>query len=76
MLITLLSFCTLFNSKSPCLIVDCMGMGDGKGQSALLVAMVMLYLIQEVLAVWSIGFNNPAHFINPTVQASRGNEFG
>lgn len=46
----------------------------GRGQSAGLVNMVILYLVQEVFAVGSVGFNNPTHFIDPAVQPSRGNE--
>ncbi len=34
-----------------------------------------LYLIQEVLAVRSIGLDDPAHFIDAAVQSPRGDEF-
>lgn len=30
----------------------------------------LAYLVQEVLAVWSVGFHDSAHFVNPAVQPS------
>ena len=70
---TRLSFCTLFSNKSPCLIVDCsvehqrLKIKTDQSECRL----CALYLIEEVLAVWSVGLHNSAHLVNTTVQPSR-----
>ncbi len=75
MLVTLLSFWILFSSRSPCLMVVWGGRAVGMDYGRSKVTKVhVLYLIQEVLAIWSVGLYNSTNFVDATVETPRGYE--